>query len=79
MLSRQGLLSIGCASLLVVTVSAGLGRRGAAPPMPTAPTPPASPRIEKMKQDAAAEVVAMRELTQQMVDQVFSFGELGFQ
>src|SRR5207253_2308955 len=31
------------------------------------------------KKDAIADVDAMRELTQQMVDQVFSFGELGFQ
>jgi aminobenzoyl-glutamate utilization protein B len=37
------------------------------------------PRIEKLKQEAAADVESMRELTQQMVDSVFSFAELGFQ
>src|SRR5207244_11085075 len=31
------------------------------------------------KKDLLAEVDSMREFTQQMVDQVFSFGELGFQ
>jgi aminobenzoyl-glutamate utilization protein B len=37
------------------------------------------PRVEKLKQDAAADVEAMKEFSQQMVDSVFSFGELGFQ
>src|SRR5207245_7459100 len=32
-----------------------------------------------LKQDAAAEAETMRQLAQQMVDQVYSFGELGFQ
>jgi aminobenzoyl-glutamate utilization protein B len=51
------------------------------------PAPPASrpaaikadPRVEKLKQEAAADVESMKEFTQQMVDSVFSFGELGFQ
>jgi aminobenzoyl-glutamate utilization protein B len=37
------------------------------------------PRIEKLKQEAAANVEAMKEFSQQMVDSVFSFAELGFQ
>jgi aminobenzoyl-glutamate utilization protein B len=37
------------------------------------------PRIEKLKQEAAAEVQAHADLAQQMVDSIFSFGELGFQ
>src|SRR5260370_39911845 len=53
--------------------------RGAAPSLPTAPTPPGSPHVEQLKHDAADEVESMRVTTQQMVDQVFSFGELGFQ
>ncbi|MBZ5557872.1 MAG: amidohydrolase [Acidobacteriia bacterium] len=47
--------------------------------MPTAPTPPGPPRVEELKREAAAEVESQRVFTQQMVDQVFSFGELGFQ
>jgi aminobenzoyl-glutamate utilization protein B len=61
-----------------VTVAAQRGGRGGPPPG-SKPTPPADARIEKLKQDAAAEADAMRVFTQQMVDQVFSFGELGFQ
>src|SRR5438477_4499428 len=36
-------------------------------------------RLTALKQDAARMVDSMRTFTQQMVDQVFSFGELGFQ
>jgi aminobenzoyl-glutamate utilization protein B len=46
---------------------------------PVKPAGKADPRIEKLKQEAAADVESMREFTQQMVDSVFSFGELGFQ
>ena len=68
-------------TLLLGATGAGQGRRGggAADRDNGTPTPPGSPQVEKMKQDAAAEVDTMREFTQQMVDQVFSFGELGFQ
>jgi aminobenzoyl-glutamate utilization protein B len=38
-----------------------------------------NPKLAQYKKDAAAEIDSMREFTQQMVDQVFSFGELGFQ
>ncbi len=44
-----------------------------------APAGPVDPRIERLKQEAAADVESMRAFTQQMVDSVFSFGELGFQ
>src|SRR5262245_20018850 len=36
-------------------------------------------RITKLKRDALALVDSMSTFTQQMVDQIFSFGELGFQ
>ncbi|MBW8712690.1 MAG: amidohydrolase, partial [Acidobacteria bacterium] len=36
-------------------------------------------RIAKLKADAAADIDSMKVFTQQMVDSVFSFGELGFQ
>jgi aminobenzoyl-glutamate utilization protein B len=39
----------------------------------------ASPKLAQYKKEAASDVDLMREVTQQMVDQVFSFGELGFQ
>jgi aminobenzoyl-glutamate utilization protein B len=36
-------------------------------------------RIQKFKEEAAADVEGRRDHTQQMVDSIFSFGELGFQ
>src|SRR5712692_3353279 len=71
--------AVGLASLLVSGAGAQRGGRGGAPSTPTAPTPPGPPRVEALKKEAAAEVEAMRVETQQMVDQVFSFAELGFQ
>jgi hypothetical protein len=55
---------------------------------PQAQRPPAPPqsgvipddeRVAKLKTEALAEVEKMRDFTQQMIDQIFSFGELGFQ
>ncbi|HXH07055.1 MAG TPA: amidohydrolase [Vicinamibacterales bacterium] len=40
--------------------------------------PRIDPRLEKLKQEAAADVEGRRDFTQQMVDMIFSFGELGF-
>jgi aminobenzoyl-glutamate utilization protein B len=48
-------------------------------PSTQAPSPPANPAITQYKTDLVAEIDGMREFTQQMVDQAFSFGELGFQ
>jgi aminobenzoyl-glutamate utilization protein B len=36
-------------------------------------------RLDALKQEASAEVDSQRDFTQQMVDSIFSFGELGFQ
>jgi aminobenzoyl-glutamate utilization protein B len=69
----------GLALVLAVSVSAQRGGRGGAPSMPSAPTPPGPPRVEELKREAAAAVETMRVQTQQMVDQVFSYAELGFQ
>ena len=71
--------AVALSALLVSGAAAQRGGRGGAPSMPTAPTPPGPPRVEALKKEAAAEVEAMRLDTQQMVDQVFSFAELGFQ
>ncbi len=37
------------------------------------------PRLARLKQEAIADIDARATFTQQMVDQIFSFGELGFQ
>lgn len=47
---------------------------------PSAPKPgKEDPRIQKLKQEAVAEVEAHADLARQIVDSIFSFGELGFQ
>src|SRR5262245_21750350 len=74
----KSVVAIGIACLLVASVAAQRGR-GNAPSQPTAPTPLGPPHVEALKKEAAADVESMREMTQQMVDQVFSYGELGFQ
>ncbi|MDQ3211605.1 MAG: amidohydrolase [Acidobacteriota bacterium] len=51
----------------------------AAAPSSAAPSSAASARLVKLKAEAASDVDGMKDFTQQMVDQVFSFGELAFQ
>jgi aminobenzoyl-glutamate utilization protein B len=63
--------------ILTLTASLAIVAGVAAQPAPSQSAP--NPKLEKLKADAAADVDSMREMTQQMVDQVFSFGELGFQ
>jgi aminobenzoyl-glutamate utilization protein B len=47
---------------------------------PPAPAPvPADPRLDALKRELIADIDARAVFTQQMVDQIFSFGELGFQ
>jgi aminobenzoyl-glutamate utilization protein B len=46
---------------------------------PAAPAAAPNPRLEALKREAVADVEARSVFTQQMVDQIFSFGELGFQ
>jgi aminobenzoyl-glutamate utilization protein B len=43
------------------------------------PAPKDEPRVERLKAEAIADVDTMQTFTQQMVDQIFSYGELGFQ
>ena len=59
------LLPIAC---LAATVGAGAG--AAASP---------NPRLDALKQELIADIDARRRFTQQMVDSIFSFSELGFQ
>jgi aminobenzoyl-glutamate utilization protein B len=52
------------------------GRETSAAARPATPVPP---KLEAYKKEAAADVDRMYDFTQQMIDSVFSFGELGFQ
>jgi aminobenzoyl-glutamate utilization protein B len=49
------------------------------PAQPPTPIPQDEPRVAQLKSAATADVEAMKDFSQQMVDSVFSFGELGFQ
>jgi aminobenzoyl-glutamate utilization protein B len=74
----RSLMVVALATVLVATPMAQ-GRGGQQPPAPPLNLPKDDARIEKLKADATAEVDSMKDFTQQMVDSVFSFGELGFQ
>jgi aminobenzoyl-glutamate utilization protein B len=67
--------------LLAVTLTLGLSaapqkqaKKGKAPAVP-----PVEQKLEGLKHDLAAEIDGMKDLTQQMVDSIFSFAEVGFQ
>jgi aminobenzoyl-glutamate utilization protein B len=78
-MAHRTLTVVALAAVLVATPMAqGRGGQPQAP-LPQLNIPKDDARIEKLKADAAAEVDGMKVFTQQMVDSVFSFGELGFQ
>jgi aminobenzoyl-glutamate utilization protein B len=74
----------GLGGVLALAIAVPQAQRGA-PPAPEQLTPLATPvakadaRVMKLKQTVSADVLSMFDLGQQMVDSVFSFGELGFQ
>src|SRR6266540_407072 len=75
----------GLAALLALAVATPEAQRGGG----GAPAPPPTPlstvvakpdaRVQKLKEAASADVASMYDLGQQMIDMVFSYGELGFQ
>ena len=68
------------AAALVVFVCSCLAVAAQTPPATRAAGPAgADPAVTRYKSELSAEIDGMRDFTQQMVDQVFSFGELGFQ
>jgi aminobenzoyl-glutamate utilization protein B len=65
--------------MTVAPLAQGRGGRGGGPPQPPLDLPPDTPRITALKTEAVAEVEKLKDFSQQMVDQIFSYGELGFQ
>jgi aminobenzoyl-glutamate utilization protein B len=55
------------------------GRGGGGEPPPPLNLPADTPRITQIKDEAIREVDKLKDFSQQMVDQIFSYGELGFQ
>ena len=49
------------------------------PPKPAAKPAAAASKLDALKQEAVADVESRSQFSQQMVDQIFSYGELGFQ
>jgi aminobenzoyl-glutamate utilization protein B len=77
MVTRTAMTLALAAALLATPIAQG---RGSQPPVAPAPPPkPDAPRVAQLKSDVVADVESMTTFTQQMVDSVFSFGELGFQ
>ena len=70
-----GLLTALCLTPALLAAQRERSRDSAPPP----PIPADAPRIAALKAQAAAAVDARATLTQQMVDQIFSYGELGYQ
>jgi len=60
--------------MMGLVVPVGMAAQAPAPPVPAD-----SARVTALKAEVQAEVEKMKDFTQQMVDQIFSFGELGFQ
>ena len=66
-------------SVTALAIAQGGRGQGAGQPQPSTPPPPDPPRVAALKDEAIAEIDKLKEFTQQMVDQIFSYGELGFQ
>ena len=62
-----------------VRLAVALGLVAAATPLAGQRAPKPDPRLARLKQEVVADVESKAKLTQEMVDQIFSFGELGFQ
>ena len=74
----------GLAGLVIVAIAVPQAQRGAPSAIEqltplTTPVIKADARVMKLKEQVSADVLGMYDLGQQMVDSVFSFGELGFQ
>jgi len=73
--SRKGIV---CSLALIFSIVAS-GSAQQAATQASAPSKPTDPRIERLKTEALAKVEARAKQVQEMVDMVFSFGELGMQ
>ncbi|MEQ1870092.1 MAG: amidohydrolase [Vicinamibacterales bacterium] len=67
------------AMVLAAVTPQGQGRPQPVPEAALTPLAPPPAKLADYKKEAAADIDSMATFTQQMVDQVFSFGELGFQ
>ncbi|MCU0626896.1 MAG: amidohydrolase [Gemmatimonadaceae bacterium] len=77
----RALVAAGAALVLASPVVAQLpGLQAPAESVPPRPTDwPLDPRLERLKAEAATKIDARAKMIQEIIDQVFSFGELGMQ
>jgi aminobenzoyl-glutamate utilization protein B len=85
-MARRTMWTVAAALMIASALVTGEQRRALAPAdqarggqKPAAAPAKVDPRLDAFKKQAVADVEGMRDFTQQMVDQVFSYGELGFQ
>ena len=80
MRSSRGWGSVGILALTVMTAAPAMQSDSAAKPaVRPAAAAPLPRKLADYKKEAAAGIDGMYDMTQQMIDSVFSFGELGFQ
>jgi aminobenzoyl-glutamate utilization protein B len=65
-------------SIFALPMSTNAQRGGAQSGQPVPPAPP-NPRVDALKEEVVSDIDSRRQFTQQMVDLLFSFSELGFQ
>jgi aminobenzoyl-glutamate utilization protein B len=76
---RYSLLLVGALVLAGFVTAAQRGGRGGQPaPAPELDLSP-NPRLDALKRELVSDIDARRQFTQQMVDSIFSYSELGFQ
>ena len=64
---------------IVATLTGVAAQQPPQPGVATTPARDADPRLDDFKQEVTVDIEARRDFTQQMVDSIFSFSELGFQ
>ena len=71
-------ITAGC-SLVIAGLVVAAVIAGPASPVPAQSAAADDARLDELKREVVVDVEARRDLTQQIVDSIFSFGELGFQ
>ena len=66
-------------SIFAVPMTTNAQRGGGAQSGQPVPPAPPNPRVDALKKEVVADIDSRRQFTQQMVDLLFSFSELGFQ
>ena len=77
--TRSAVPGIVGVAAIVATLTGVAAQQPPQPVVATTPALDADPRLDDFKQEVTVDIEARRDFTQQMVDSIFSFSELGFQ